>query len=212
MSFALAFPGVKAILTGEDTADLKTPPPMVRYPGKGGSTIKVPHRDVIARKRVRYVGQEVALVVATSAAAAQDAAEAIEIEYRDLPAVVDARAALEPGAPQLHDEIPGNLSFDYVYGDEQATEAAFAARGACDAADAGLDARVRHADGAQGLPGRVRRGDRELRRLHQHAGPGPDAADFVAITGVPADRSASMRTMSAAASASARRPIPNIAR
>ena len=61
---------------------------------------------MIARKRVRYVGQEVALVVATSAAAAQDAAEAIEIEYRDLPAVVDARAALEPGAPQLHDEIP----------------------------------------------------------------------------------------------------------
>ena len=119
-------PGVKAIFTGEDTADLKTPPPMVRYPGKGGSMIKVPHRDVLARKRVRYVGQEVALVVATSAAAAQDAAEAIEVEYRDLPAVVDARAALEPGAPQLHDEIPGNLSFDYVYGDEQATEAAFA--------------------------------------------------------------------------------------
>ena len=123
---ALTLPGVKAILTGEDAAQLKTPPPMVRYPGKGGSTIKVPHRDVIARKRVRYVGQEVALVVATSAAAAQDAAEAIEIEYRELPAVVDARAALEPGAPQLHDEIPGNLSFDYVYGDEQATEAAFA--------------------------------------------------------------------------------------
>ena len=50
---ALAFPGVKAILTGEDTAHFKTPPPMVRYPGKGGSSIKVPHRDVIARKRVR---------------------------------------------------------------------------------------------------------------------------------------------------------------
>ncbi len=124
--FAAGFSGVVAILTGEDTADLKTPPPMVRYPGKGGSTIKVPHREVIARKRVRYVGQEVALVVATSPAAAQDAAEAIEIEYRELPAVVDARAALEPGAPQLHDEIPGNLSFDYVYGDEQASEAAFA--------------------------------------------------------------------------------------
>jgi len=122
---ALGFPGVKAIFTGEDTADFKTPPPIVRYPGKGGAMIKVPHRDVIARKRVRYVGQEVALVVATSAAAAQDAAEAIEVEYRELPVVVDARAALEPGAPPLHDDIPGNLSFDYVYGDEQATEAAF---------------------------------------------------------------------------------------
>ena len=123
---AAEMPGVKAILTGEDTAEFKTPPPMVRYPGKGGAMIRVPHRDVLARKRVRYVGQEVALVVATSAAAAQDAAEAIEIEYRDLPVLVDARAAIEPGAPQLHDEIPGNLAFDYVYGDEQATEAAFA--------------------------------------------------------------------------------------
>jgi aerobic carbon-monoxide dehydrogenase large subunit len=123
---ASGFPGVKAILTGDHTADFKTPPPMVRYPGKGGAAIKVPHREVIARKRVRYVGQEVALVVAESPAAAQDAAEAIEVEYRDLPAVVDARAALEPGAPQLHDDLPGNLSFDYVYGDEQATEAAFA--------------------------------------------------------------------------------------
>ena len=119
-------PGVKAILTGEDTAQFKTPPPMVRYPGKGGAMIKVPHRDVLARKRVRYVGQEVALVVATSAAEAQDAAEAIEIGYRDLPVVVDARAAIEPGAVQLHDDIPGNLAFDYVYGDEQATETAFA--------------------------------------------------------------------------------------
>ncbi|HWM43696.1 MAG TPA: xanthine dehydrogenase family protein molybdopterin-binding subunit [Burkholderiales bacterium] len=123
---AFGFPGVKAMLTGEDTAGFKTPPPMVTYPGKGGAMIKVPHRDVLARKRVRYVGQEVALVVATSAAAAQDAAEAIEIEYRDLPAVVDAEAALEPGAPQLHDEIPGNLSFDYEYGDEKAAAEAFA--------------------------------------------------------------------------------------
>src|SRR5687767_10341711 len=123
---ARAVPGVTAIFTGEDTADFKTPPPMVTYPGKGGATIKVPHREVIARKRVRYVGQEVALVVATSAAAAQDAAEAIEIEYRDLPAVVDASAALEPGAPQVHEDIAGNLSFDYEYGDEKATEDAFA--------------------------------------------------------------------------------------
>jgi carbon-monoxide dehydrogenase large subunit len=119
-------PGVIAIFTGEDTAGFKTPPPMVTYPGKGGAMIKVPQRDVLARKRVRYVGQEVALVVATSAAAAQDAAEAIEPEYRDLPAVVDAEAALEPGAPQLHDEIPGNLSFDFEYGDEKAAAEAFA--------------------------------------------------------------------------------------
>jgi carbon-monoxide dehydrogenase large subunit len=123
---ARGMPGVKAVLTGEDTAEFKTPPPMVTYPGKGAAMIKVPHRDVIARKRVRYVGQEVALVVATSPAAAQDAAEAIEVEYRDLPSVVDAEVALEAGAPQLHDEIPGNLYFDFEYGDESATAGAFA--------------------------------------------------------------------------------------
>ncbi|HEX7220959.1 MAG TPA: molybdopterin cofactor-binding domain-containing protein, partial [Burkholderiales bacterium] len=118
-------PGL-TVFTGEDSAAFKTPPPMVTYPGRGGAMIQVPHRDVLARKRVRYVGQEVALVVASSPAAAQDGAEAIEIEYRDLPAVVDAAAALEPGAPLLHDEVPGNLSFDFEYGDEKATEAAFA--------------------------------------------------------------------------------------
>jgi carbon-monoxide dehydrogenase large subunit len=123
---ALSLPGVKAIFTGEDTASFKTPPPMVTYPGRGGAMIKVPHRDVIARQRVRYVGQEIALVVATSAAAAQDAAEAIELEYGDLPAVVDADAARAPGAPQLHDDIPGNLAFDYEYGDEKAADEAFA--------------------------------------------------------------------------------------
>ena len=123
---ALSVPGVQAVLTGEDTADFRTPPPMVTYPGRGGSTIKVPQREVIARKRVRYVGQEVALVVAASPAAAQDAAEAIEVEYRDLPAVVDAEAALAPGAPQLHDGIAGNLAFDYEYGDEKAAADAFA--------------------------------------------------------------------------------------
>jgi carbon-monoxide dehydrogenase large subunit len=122
----VGFPGVQAILTGEDTADFKTPPPMVTYPGRGGAMIKVPHRDVLARERVRYVGQEVALVVAASPAEAQDAAEAIEVEYRELPAVVDAEAALEPGAPQLHPEVPGNLAFDYEYGDESAAAEAFA--------------------------------------------------------------------------------------
>jgi carbon-monoxide dehydrogenase large subunit len=118
-------PGV-TVFTGEDTAAFKTPPPMVTYPGRGGAMINVPQRDVLARKRVRYVGQEVALVVASSPAAAQDAAESIEVEYRDLPALVDAEAALEPGAPQMHDDVPGNLAFDYEYGDEKATEAAFA--------------------------------------------------------------------------------------
>src|SRR5205085_487338 len=126
MEKAAASPGVLAVFIGKDTAHFKTEPPLVRYPGKGGMAIRQPHRDVLALERVRHVGQEVALAVATSAAAAQDAAEKIEVEYRDLPALVDAEKALAPGAPLLHADIPGNLSFDYEYGNEAAVNDAFA--------------------------------------------------------------------------------------
>jgi carbon-monoxide dehydrogenase large subunit len=113
-------PGVEAVFTGKDTAHYKTPPPQVKYP------IKVPRRDILARERVRYVGQEIALVVADSPSAAQDAAERIEVDFEDLPAVVDGAAALAPDAPQLHDDVPGNLAATYEYGNEQEAAEAFA--------------------------------------------------------------------------------------
>src|SRR6185503_17758914 len=94
--------------------------PQVKYP------IKVPPREILARGRVRYVGQEIALVVATSLSAAQDAAEKIEIDFEELAAVVDAAAALAPDAPQLHRDVPGNLAATYEYGDETAAAGAFA--------------------------------------------------------------------------------------
>jgi carbon-monoxide dehydrogenase large subunit len=112
---ALKNSAVVGVFTGEDMKHYKTPPPMVKYP------IKVPRRDILALERVRYVGQEIALVVARSPAEAQDAAEKIEIEFDDLPAVVDAREALAPGAPLLHDDVPGNLAASYEYGDGKAT-------------------------------------------------------------------------------------------
>jgi aerobic carbon-monoxide dehydrogenase large subunit len=120
-------PGVAAVFTGADTAraGFKSTPNIARYPGRGGVGIKVPHRDGLANGRVRFVGQEVALVVANSQFAAQDAAELIEVDYRDLPVEVDAEAALAPGASQLYPEIPGNLCFDYEYGDEAKTADAF---------------------------------------------------------------------------------------
>ena len=113
--------GVKAVFTGEDMKHFKTPPPQVKYP------IKVPRRDLLALERVRYVGQEIALVVASSPSAAQDAAEKIEIEFEDLPAVVDAAKALLPGAQLLHDDVPGNLAASYEYGDEKGAAEALAA-------------------------------------------------------------------------------------
>jgi len=123
---ASAMPGVVRVFTGPDVAHYKTMPPHLRHPGRGGQSIKVPERPILARGRVRYVGEEVALVVATSAAAAQDAAERIEIVYDELPVVVDAALALEPGAPLLHDTVPGNLAIDFVYGDEAGTVEALA--------------------------------------------------------------------------------------
>ena len=125
---AAAMPGVIAVLTGADLAreNLKVAQPIFKFPGKGGMMLKVPHRDVLATGRVRFVGQEVALVVAETAAAAQDASEAIEVEYRDLPLVTGAEEALAPGAPQLHADIPGNLCYEFEYGDEAKTADAFA--------------------------------------------------------------------------------------
>jgi len=124
---ARAAPGVKAVLTGEDVrkAGFKEAPPLVKFPGRGGMKLLEPHRDVLAVGRVRHVGQEVALVVADSPAAAQDAAEKIEIEYRELPVLVEVDDALAPGALQLYDEIPGNLAFDFEYGDAAKVQAAF---------------------------------------------------------------------------------------
>ena len=89
------------------------------------TTRRVP---ALAVGKVRHVGQPVALVVAETLPQAQDAAEAIEIDYETLPAVTDARAALEQGAPQLFDGIPGNLVFDWDNdtSDFAATDAAFA--------------------------------------------------------------------------------------
>jgi carbon-monoxide dehydrogenase large subunit len=117
-------PGV-TVLTGEDTKDLKTPPAQLKIPGRG-QPIKVPHRPTLAQGRVRFVGEAIALVVADSPQAAQDAAERIEVEYEDLPAVVSEEISIQEKTVQLHDGIPGNLAFDFDYGDEKAAEEAIA--------------------------------------------------------------------------------------
>jgi len=126
-SAALQMPGVIAVLTGEDVAAAghKPMPAAAPMKGRNGAEQKATPRYSLARGRVRYVGEPVALVVAESAAQAQDAAEAVAIEYRELPVVVTARDALAAGAPQLHEEVPGNLVLDYTGGDEAATNAAF---------------------------------------------------------------------------------------
>jgi carbon-monoxide dehydrogenase large subunit len=120
--------GVHAVLTGADYAasGWKSLPGGVPYEGVGGQKQKKPFWPALAQSKVHYVGQPVALVVADSAALAQDAAEEIAVEYGDLPAVIGFEAAAKPGAPQLHADIPGNLAFEYESGDSAAVQAAFA--------------------------------------------------------------------------------------
>ncbi len=123
-------PGVLLVLTGEDVTreglgDMPCLHPLLSRDGK--PRYDTP-RPVLAVGKARHVGQPVALVVAETLAAARDGAEAIEVEYEELPAVADARAAMAPGAPRLFDHIPGNVVFDWDndMGDAKAVEAAFA--------------------------------------------------------------------------------------
>ncbi|MFN3891012.1 MAG: xanthine dehydrogenase family protein molybdopterin-binding subunit [Beijerinckiaceae bacterium] len=125
-SAARAHKGVLCVLTGEDVRGAAPVPPLVKYPGKGGMTLRQTGRDILAVERVRYGGEPVAFVVAATLADAMDAAELIEVEYDDLPIVLDAEKALEPGAPLLYDYIENNLAFDFEYGDRAKTEDAFA--------------------------------------------------------------------------------------
>src|SRR5687768_9364669 len=124
---ALAYPGVKHVFTGVDAvrAGYTKAPHALTFPGRNGMQARAPDRPVLAHGKVRFVGEALALVVADSAAGAQDAADLVEVEYRDLQSVTDPEGALEAGAPQLSDQVPGNLAWEHEIGDEKAVEAAF---------------------------------------------------------------------------------------
>jgi len=126
-SAALAMPGVIAVFTGEDAQaeNYKGLPAFAPMKGRNGTDLIIPYRPTLALGRVRFVGEPIALVVAETAVQAQDAAEAVMIDYDELPAVFDAKDAIASGAPLVHDEVPGNVALDFVGGDEAATNEAF---------------------------------------------------------------------------------------
>ncbi|MEX2494507.1 MAG: molybdopterin cofactor-binding domain-containing protein, partial [Woeseia sp.] len=126
---AKAAPGVVAVLTGRDMADdgVGGLPCGWGITQKDGSQMAEPAHAPIAVEAVRYVGDQVAVVLADTRSNARDAAELIEVDYEDLPAVTNVDAASEAGAPQVWDEAPGNVCFDWEIGDAAATEKAFAA-------------------------------------------------------------------------------------
>ncbi|MFC0532775.1 aerobic carbon-monoxide dehydrogenase large subunit [Phytohabitans kaempferiae] len=117
---AQAHPKVKAVITGQTLEGLK----LAWMP-----TLSQDTQAVLATDKVRFQGQEVAFVVAEDKYAARDALELIDVEYEPLPAVVDARRALDPDAPVIRDDKEGqtdNHIFDWGAGDEAATDAVFA--------------------------------------------------------------------------------------
>ncbi len=126
---ALALEGVLLVVTGDDwkAAGYGSIPTRSGVKTKiDGTPLNQPARHCIAIDRVRYVGQEVALVVAETPALALDAMELIDVDYDTLDAVTDAGAAAADGAPQLWDDIPGNFCLDFELGDKDGVNAAFA--------------------------------------------------------------------------------------
>jgi aerobic carbon-monoxide dehydrogenase large subunit len=123
---AKAAPGVIAIFTGSDLAEAKVGglPCGWLIHSKDGSPMKEPAHPVLAQGKVRHVGDQVALVVAESAWQAKDAAELIEVDYEELPPVIDITSA--DGAPaSVHDDVPNNVCYDWGHGNKDAVDAAF---------------------------------------------------------------------------------------
>ena len=129
VSKAKAAPGVLAVLTGADVAGDKL----------GGLTAHLMPEDfgapkghrtflpLIVSDKVRHVGERVAFVVAETVDQARDAAELVQVDYEPLPAVVNIEEAVKEGAPKVHDDNQmGNTAFRLMFGNQEATDAAFA--------------------------------------------------------------------------------------
>jgi aerobic carbon-monoxide dehydrogenase large subunit len=113
---ALAIKGVVAVITAADikaanVGNLSQHPPVA---GRNGGKLIMPVRPALAGERVRHVGEAVAMVIGETYAAAQDGAEAVEVDYAPREAVTDLRAAVKPGAPQVWPEAPGNIAVDWA--------------------------------------------------------------------------------------------------
>ena len=131
-SAASAMPGVIRIFTGADLAGKMMPMVCIWKPADVESHFP-PHpyglpgaQTALATDRVRYFGEWVAAVVAETREQAYDAREKIKVDYEPLPSVTNAEEALKPGAPQLHETVPGNLCATVAYGDKAAVDAAIA--------------------------------------------------------------------------------------
>src|SRR5512146_3587046 len=117
-------PGVLGIFTGEHFKAVGGLPCGWLINSLDGTPMKEPKHPVLADGKVRYVGDRVALVVAETQQQAKDAAALIEVDYEELPAVIDPATAAQASA-NVHDEAPGNQCYDWAIGDKDGTDAAF---------------------------------------------------------------------------------------
>ncbi|QNK72665.1 xanthine dehydrogenase family protein molybdopterin-binding subunit [Variovorax sp. PAMC28562] len=125
---ASAMPGVLRVITGAEMAEAGVKPMagVAGFKRGDGSDCVSPPRYALARERARFVGEPVVAVVADSVQQARDAAEAVMVDYEDLPMVVDVQSATAEGAPLLDDAATGNISAEMRHGSAEATAAAFA--------------------------------------------------------------------------------------
>ncbi len=126
-SEALKKPGVVAVLTGQQLVDDKVGNLICGWMihSKDGTPMKMGAWPAMAPEIVRFVGQAVAVVIGETRNQARDGAEAVAVDYEELPAAANIRAAIAPGAVQLHPEAPGNVIYDWHIGEEAATNEAF---------------------------------------------------------------------------------------
>lgn len=125
---ALAAPGVLAIFTADDLEadDVGTIPAVIPpIPALKNANIKQPQKALLAKDRVRCVGDPVAFIVAETIEQAMSAAELVNIDYSVLDAVVDTVAAISNPGPDLWDDIPGNICFETGFGDPSQTDEVF---------------------------------------------------------------------------------------
>ncbi|MCR6476377.1 xanthine dehydrogenase family protein molybdopterin-binding subunit [Variovorax sp. ZS18.2.2] len=127
-STAAAMPGVLRVITGAElvAAGVKPMPGAAGFKRADGSDSASPPRHAMANERTRFVGEAVAAVIADTVQQARDAAEAVMVDYEDLPMVVDLASATADGAPQLCEEATGNIAAEMRHGNSEAATAAFA--------------------------------------------------------------------------------------
>src|SRR5215471_3048992 len=124
VSAARATPGVAAVFTAADLTDVAPIPGGIGFPRPDGSPAPKTDRPLLAKDRVRFVGEPVAVVLAQTISAGKDAAEAVTVDYHEQPLVTDAIAAMEPGSPKVWDDLSDNIGFLWKRGDVAATERA----------------------------------------------------------------------------------------